>query len=47
VEHFVSVIISWCAIADVKVILPDDPEAEVKEIRELLDNHANGTGAKL
>jgi len=29
---------TWCAIADVKITLPDDPEADVKEIRELLDD---------
>jgi len=31
----------WCTIADVKITLPDDPEADVKEIRELLDDSAN------
>jgi hypothetical protein len=27
----------WCTIADVKITSPDDPEGDVKEIRELLD----------
>lgn len=27
----------WCTIADVKITFPDDPEADVKEIRELLN----------
>jgi len=34
---FVSVIISWCTIADVKITLPDDPEADVKEIGMLIN----------
>lgn len=37
---FVSVILSWCAIADVKITFPDDPEADIKEIRELIDDSA-------
>jgi len=36
----------WCSIADVKITLPDDPEADVKEIRELLDGSVNDNNIK-
>jgi len=29
---------SWCTIEYVKITLPDDPEAYIKETRELLDS---------
>ncbi len=34
------VILKWCRIADVKITLPDDPEADINEVRELLDDSA-------
>jgi hypothetical protein len=34
---FVPLIISWCTIADVKITLPEDLEAEITEIRKLLE----------
>jgi hypothetical protein len=40
-ERFLSVILFWCTIADVKITLPDDPESDIKEIRGLLDDRAD------
>jgi hypothetical protein len=33
---FLSVIISWCTIADVKITFPDDIDDDIEDIRELL-----------
>jgi hypothetical protein len=33
---FVSVIISWCTIAAVKITFPDDIDDDIEDIRELL-----------
>ena len=37
-NSFVSVIISWCTVEYVKITLADDPEGDIKEIRELLND---------
>ena len=31
--------IFWRSIADAKITLPDDPDADIKAIRELLDDN--------
>ena len=38
---FVSIVLSWCTITDVKITLPDYSEVDIKEIRELLDEYVN------
>jgi hypothetical protein len=38
---FLSVIILWCTIADVKITFPDDIDDDIEAIRELLADADN------
>jgi hypothetical protein len=46
-KPFLSVVQKWCAIADVKITLPDDPEGDIKEIRALLDDKTDAEESSL